>query len=35
MNDLATAILRIIEDVTSDPQPTQIDAPVRRNGFHP
>jgi len=35
MNDLATAILRIIEAVTSDPLPTQIDTPVRKNGFHP
>jgi hypothetical protein len=34
MNDLATAILRIIEQVTSDPLPTQLDPPARSNGFH-
>jgi hypothetical protein len=35
MSDLATAILCIIETVTSDALPTQGDAPVRTNGYHP
>ena len=35
MNELAMAILRIIEEVTSDPLPASPDALARTNCYHP